>query len=368
MQNNKKKFGRLWSNLFMLALMAVTFYIIFKDNSLPDILAALKGLNPVYIGIAVATMLGSIYFQGLALGEPFRMFGHPLPLRRKLDYALTGFFFSAVTPSSTGGQPMQIYYMCRDNLHLSLISISMLVANIAYQFTLLVYGLGMYILRFNVINENLQGFTALLVFGIVMNLLVLLAISFALFSTKFANRLANGIVTLLGKLRLLKNPAATRAKVAKEIVQYSRCAVLIRQHPLMLAKVLLYTFLQMTAQYLIPFLVYKAFGLSGGSLIDLLALQAVLYVAVSFLPLPGAVGASESGFVKMFGVFFTEATLIPAMLVSRGISFYAMLLFSGAMVFLMQLRHPDAAYKRKLHILHHSFQHAVRARRLSHIA
>lgn len=350
MQTEKRKKSHLWSNLFLLALMAVTFYVIFKDNSLLDILAALRGLNPVYIAAAVVVMLLSIVFQGLALGEPFRMFGRPLRLRRRIDYALTGFFFSAITPSSTGGQPMQIFYMCRDNLHLSFVTISMLVANIAYQTTLLVYGLGMYILRFRIINDKLQGFTALLVFGILMNLTVLLAISFALFSAGFAKKLANGVVSLLVRLRVVKNEQHTRAYVAQQIDEYAKCSGFLRAHPSMFLRVLLYTFLQMTAQYSIPFFVYKAFGLSGGSLIDLLALQAVLYVAVSFLPLPGAVGASESGFVRLFAVFFSEATIVPAMLVSRGISFYAMLLFSGAAVFVMQLRRPDTARKRRLHL------------------
>lgn len=347
----KRKHRHLLSNLFMLLLMAVTFYIIFKDNSLPDILQALRGLNPLFIAVAAVMMLLSILFQGLALGEPFNMFGCPIRLRRKVDYALTGFFFSAITPSSTGGQPMQIYYMCRDNLHLSHVTVSMLVANIGYQFILLAYGISMYLLRFRLINDNMQGFTALFIFGIVMNLVILLAISFALFSTNFAKKLANGVLTLLCRMRIIKNERAYRAYVSRQIDEYAGCSELIRRHPLMLFRVLLYTFLQMTAQYLVPFFVYKAFGLSGGSLLDLLALQAALYLAVSFLPLPGAVGASESGFVRLFGLFFSAGNIVPAMLVSRGISFYAMLLLSGAAVLYMQARRPDPSAKRRVRLL-----------------
>lgn len=245
---------------------------------------------------------------------------------------------------------MQIYYMCRDHLHLSHVTVSMLVANIGYQLVLLVYGAGMYLLRFRMINSAMQGFAALLIFGIVMNLAVLLAILFALFSRRFAKKLAGGAVTLLCRIQIVKNERAVRAYVARQIDEYAECAKLIRKNPVLLARVLLWTFLQMTAQYIIPFLVYKAFGLSGGSLFDLLAMQAALYLAVSFLPLPGAVGASESGFVRLFGMFFSEANIVPAMLVSRGISFYAMLLLSGAVVLIMQLRRPDPAARRRLRL------------------
>ena len=47
------------------------------------------------------------------------------------------------------------------------------------------------------------------------------------------------------------------------------------------------------------------------------------------LPLPGVVGAQEGGFVTLFRLFFGAELVLPAMLMSRGISFYAFLLISG---------------------------------------
>ncbi|MEG2633891.1 MAG: lysylphosphatidylglycerol synthase transmembrane domain-containing protein [Oscillospiraceae bacterium] len=353
MQKKQKKNNHMLGQIFLLCLIALTFYVIFKNNSLSEILRALNGLNPVYIAIAVAMIFLSILFQALALGEPFRDFGHNISLKRKLDYAFAGFFFSAVTPSSTGGQPMQIFYMCRDNLHLSHVSVSMLLANITYQTTLVLYGISMYLLKFNLINEKLQGFISLLIFGLFLNLLFALVILFMLCSKKFAKNFANGVVTLMCKMHILKDEKSARVYILKQINEYSCCARIIRTKPMLLIKVFAFTILQMGTLYAIPFFVYKAFGLSGGSFFDLLALQAVLYVAVSFLPLPGAVGASESGFVKLFLVFFTEATIVPAMLVSRGISFYLMLVVSGIAVFVMQLRKPDAPRKRRVMLLRH---------------
>jgi len=70
-------------------------------------------------------------------------------------------------------------------------------------------------------------------------------------------------------------------------------------------------------------------GLSGYSVLDMIALQAVLVVAVSSLPLPGAVGASESVFLQLSVGIFTAALAPAGVLLSRGISFYAMLLLSG---------------------------------------
>lgn len=51
-------------------------------------------------------------------------------------------------------------------------------------------------------------------------------------------------------------------------------------------------------------------------------------ISVSILPLPGAVGASEGMFILMFSRFYAEDYLMPAMLLTRGITFYFMLIMN----------------------------------------
>ena len=86
---------------------------------------------------------------------------------------------------------------------------------------------------------------------------------------------------------------------------------------------------QILFQFSVPYFVYKAFGLSAYSYLDILALQTVLTICVSSLPLPGAVGASEGSFLKMFFVIFGQDFVLPAMLLNRGVSFYLFLILSG---------------------------------------
>jgi hypothetical protein len=65
-------------------------------------------------------------------------------------------------------------------------------------------------------------------------------------------------------------------------------------------------------------------------LVRIIALQSLLYMAVSIIPTPGNAGASEGGFMMIFHVLYTGATLMPAMLVWRLITYYANLLVGGA--------------------------------------
>ena len=52
------------------------------------------------------------------------------------------------------------------------------------------------------------------------------------------------------------------------------------------------------------------------------AMQSVLYTTVSSLPLPGAIGISETVFLTLYSHIYTDSLLHDALLLHRGISFY----------------------------------------------
>ena len=100
----------------------------------------------------------------------------------------------------------------------------------------------------------------------------------------------------------------------------------------MMLKTILTTFVQVIIYYTIPYWVYRSFGLNELNIIQIITLQAVLYATVSGIPLPGAVGVSEGGFLNLFKIAFTEKIINGAMLLNRGISFYLYVLISGIVV------------------------------------
>ena len=97
-------------------------------------------------------------------------------------------------------------------------------------------------------------------------------------------------------------------------------------------KTILTTFIQILFYYSIPFCVYCAFGFGEYNIIQIISLQAILYATVSGIPLPGAVGVSEGGFLGIFKNVFTTSTLNSAMILNRGISFYLFVLISAILV------------------------------------
>ena len=61
--------------------------------------------------------------EGCMIWYLLRGIGEQPTLLRCMSYSFIGFFFSGITPSATGGQPMQLYYMRRDGNALSASSV-----------------------------------------------------------------------------------------------------------------------------------------------------------------------------------------------------------------------------------------------------
>ena len=150
-----------------------------------------------------------------------------------------------------------------------------------------------------------------------------------MFLPNAARRLMNGLLNLGVRLRVVRNRAAAEERLERQMAEYRSGAACFRQNAGLAPALLGLNAVQLTALFLVPFVVYKAFGLSGHGVLELVGAQALLTLATSSLPLPGAVGATEGGFVTLFALFFGASLVTPAVLVSRGISFYAFLLLSG---------------------------------------
>jgi len=63
--------------------------------------------------------------------------------------------------------------------------------------------------------------------------------------------------------------------------------------------------------------------------LDILSIQALLAIGIEYLPIPGSVGAAEAGFYAVNSLIFGKAKLMSAILLTRGISYYAYLIISG---------------------------------------
>ncbi len=147
----------------------------------------------------------------------------------------------------------------------------------------------------------------------------------------------------LSRAGIIKNRKRAIRKVEGLIDEYSRGGAYLRQYPLAAVRIFIHSAVQLTALYLVPYWACRALGISASAK-DFLALQAILSLAVTAVPLPGSVGASEGSFLVLYRTLLGAGQSFSVMLLSRGISFYAMLCISGlATAFLQFARRGKSA-------------------------
>ena len=152
-----------------------------------------------------------------------------------------------------------------------------------------------------------------------------------IFSERLTKKIVNIFIKILKFFRV-KNIEDKKQRVEAGLEKYNSNSNYIKTHKKEFIQSIFRVFIQIILYHLVPFCVYKAFGLNEYNIFQLFTMQAVLYTTVSGLPLPGAIGVSETVFLGIYGVAFGRDLLQSAMLLNRGISFYSFVIISLAVV------------------------------------
>lgn len=324
---DKKKY---WASIaLLLLLISLTAYLLCKDYSLEMLIDSLQRANPFFLLGGLLGMFCYISCEALNTRRIMATFGQKLSLKQCLKYAFIGFYFCAITPSATGGQPAQVYYMKKDSIPVGFSTLTLLINLAIYQTVTLLCGVVFFLLKSDFILDAIHGLGPLFILGITIYFITLGLILAAIFSHTVIKKIFYVLIRFGVFCKIVKNPAQAKENTDKQLAEYQQCVVHIKKHPRLLLYNFVITLLQLLCYFSIPYFVYQAFQLSTYSLWDMVAMQAVLTISVSALPLPGAVGASEGSFLKLFEMFFAPAILLPAMLLTRLINFYAILVVSG---------------------------------------
>ena len=318
--------------VFFVALMAVTFWLIFKDQDIGGVFEALSKVNYVWILLGILLMLGYFMMQAQNVRKILASFGEHITIWKSLKFTMIEFFFCALTPGASGGQPVEIYYMAKEKIPASKATLAILVQILDFQIAVMAIGIISQAVMWFTDPTLLTGTVAwLLRIGMIINGLALILLAFCVFSNRMAKVIANWFLRLLKKIGV-KRIEEKQESLNKALDSYQEGAIYIRTHRNEFMMSIGRALIQVSLFYLVPFCVYKAFGLNGMTVIQLFNIQSVLFLATSGLPLPGAIGASESIFLTLYGTAFGEQLLSPAMLLNRGISFYLFVLITMGVV------------------------------------
>ena len=327
--------GKFIKNLLIFVLLIIlTFYILLKDQNILEIFSIISSIKIQYILVGILCMAIYIILEAVNIGRTLKALNEKSNFLSNIKYALIGFFFSAITPAASGGQPMQIYYMYKDNISISNSTLALLLNLLSMQISTIGIALVSLIFNYGYLNNFLIACFAL---GVFLNSTALILLLIAIFSKRMSAGLINIAIKVLRFFRI-KNIEQKKEKFEYELKQYQENAVFVRNNVRLILKTLVTTLIQFLIYYSITYWVYLSFGFTEHNILQLISMQSVLYATVSGIPSPGAVGVSEGAFMQIFRQIYPETTISSAVLLNRGINFYLFVLVSGIVIIINQLR------------------------------
>ena len=255
-----------------------------------------------------------------------------------------------VTPSASGGQPMQIYFMKKEKIPIPVATVILMIVTITYKLVLVVIGLGIILFAREFLHAYLGEILFVFYLGVALNVFCVTFMMVLVFHPFLAKQMMLKGLWILEKLHLMRHKEERTKKLEASMDMYNETAAYMSTHMWLMIRVFLITFGQRIALFAATCFVYQSFGLSGTHWLVILTLQAVISVSVDMLPLPGGMGISESLFLIIFKPVF-GALLLPGMILSRGLGYYSQLLISAVFtlvaVVVFQSKRDENAVQRK---------------------
>lgn len=325
MIKKRTKLKMIRNIIFFIALIYITFTLLFKDQDMGLLFKTISEVDKGYLIIGALFMLGYFTTEAYNIRRLLYVFGErKISIFKALKFTFIGFFFSSITPAASGGQPLEIYYMSKDKISVPKATLACLVMLCGYQISTISLSVISVIFNRDILDSYLLW---LYILGVGINLIALASLLIGIFSRKLTLKLINFVVGVLKFFRV-KNLEKKKETIYGALNKYNESSKYIKSHMWEFTKAILRGFLQTSLYYCVPFFIYKSLGLSGENIFHMFAMQAILFATVSGLPLPGAVGISETVFLKIFKGAFGIGLINASMLLSRGTTFYLYLVIS----------------------------------------
>ncbi len=328
-------------------MFGLTIYSVFEGEDVKEIIETIMTVNLWYLILGIVSVIVFIAGESVIIHYLLGTLSIKSNRRTCFLYSSVGFFFSAVTPSASGGQPMQVYYMKKNNIPIPVATIVLMVVTITYKAVLVMIGIFVAVFQRGFVHTYLEEILPVFYLGLVLNIIFCIGLGILIFHPKLAKSIVLTTLTGLERIHLLKKNEARTEKITNSMVQYSETAEYLKTHKMVIFRVLVISFFQRFSLFFVTWFVYKALGLRGAHVYDVVMLQAMVSVSVDMLPLPGGMGISENLFLIIFKYIFVSGMLLPGMILSRGISYYVQLLLSAVMTLCAQLTIGQKQYKKE---------------------
>ncbi len=356
LNKNKRRFkfnGTLIFNIIVAILsLYLLVYFFISDGGIIDLLKKPNSFNPWWILVAFLAYDFNIFMDSVVTLIYLKSQYKNYRFIDAVKVAMVGVFFGAVTPSNTGGQPMQLFLLSKQKVSVGFGSACMTQKFIAYQIITTGFSIFAVIVRFNFFQDAFTSFwsTVFIILGFTVQLIVTALFLLVSFSPKLTAKLIGLIYKIMKRLKFVKDPEKKRDRLEKEFALFHSSSAELMKNKKRLAVIYMLVLVQVLAILSVPYFIYLSFdmpaiaihnGMNVASLFDFMCIQSFVLFTSNLVPLPGASGGAELAFSMYFSPYFVIGPvqkIKPAILLWRLSTYYGSLIISAPFSYLTKGR------------------------------
>lgn len=327
----KKQIKNKIGLLVVMLLTIIVLYFSLKDD-FNSVIMELKNANIWWLLVSFIAVVSYYVLSSIGMHIIIKKYNKNYTLWQTIILKFRTKFFDTITPTSTGGQPYQVYSLTSSGISV-LDSTNICLQNfVAYQTALVVMGI------IAVISNQIlhlfpakDGLKFLVLIGFLINTGIAVFLFLISFTTKFNKFIYRKIINIAVKLHLVKDVEKVNKMYDEYVENVKRGTTSLLKNKKEFSILILVNFIGLCLEYLVPLFILFSMGdyTSFGAFKCIIASAYVLLMG-SFIPLPGGTGGIEYGFVSFFGNFLKGGKLTTLMLLWRFMTYY-MVMILGAL-------------------------------------
>ena len=327
----KKLFGNVWFNMLFIVSLTVLALIFALYDSYESVLHTISNLDPLKLIMILALGLLPYLCWGLILTILGRTVNKKFKFKYGLMNAYVGGFMSGITPSSTGGQFAQVYAFKKHGMKASqgagLVSMDFYIYQIAFVITAIV----MYITYLSTYEH--VAISLMFGIGLFFNSFVVIVLWIMVEFPKLYHRLTFWAIHLLHTMKFIKNKEKILEDWNKTLEHFNVASENVKENKSIFWLILAINILKNVLYFSTPFFIAWILGvqITYNDFFPMVALGCFISTSNTFVPLPGASGATEGLFVLVISTLIGKGGAASTMILWRLANFYVPVLVGGTL-------------------------------------
>ncbi len=322
----------LYSLIFVLLIGLTVFTICSQSASFTreGFWEYVRAAHPAGLAAAALCTLLYILLEGLALLAICRALGYRRSVGQGVLYSAADIYFSAITPSATGGQPASAVLMMRSGIPAAPTAVALLINLVLYTLSILLMAAAGLALHPGLLKLFGPASRILIWVGAGTQVALLAGLTLLIFHEPIFLRLADWALKIGHKLHLIRDIESRKQKYAELRDDYQQCSGALRRQWKLILLSFVFNLAQRLAIVLSPVCVYLAEGGNRARIGEAFAAQTMVILGSNAVPLPGSVGVADYLFLDGYRSLAQSPVLLE--LLSRAISFYSCVVLCGALL------------------------------------